>query len=107
MLIVTQVWYPASKAPEIGKLYLEVMKKFPNDKTISKTMVQGAVRTIKEGIHNIVIYAIKPGKVKEAMDLAQNRLLMLGAIDGFKYETYIAYEISEAMPLIGLQAPSE
>ena len=51
MLIVTQTWYPASKAPEVGKLYLEVMKKFPNDRTISKPMVQGAIRTIKEGIH--------------------------------------------------------
>lgn len=107
MLIVSQTWYPASKAPEIGKLYLEAIKKFPEDKTVAKPIIRTAVHAVKEGIHSIAISSIKPGKVKEAMDLAQNRLLMLGSIEGFKYESYLAYDLAEAMPLIGLAAPPE
>ena len=107
MLIVSQIWYPAIIAPEMGELYLEMRKKFPDDKTVSKVLVRGALNATKEGIHSISIYLIKPGKVKEAMDLTLKRLMMLATIEGFKYETYMAYDLAEAMPLIGLAPPPE
>ncbi len=107
MLIVSQLWYPVSKAPDVGKLYIEMRKKIPDDKTVAKPIIRTAIRATKDGLHNITIASIKPGKVKEALDLTHKRLLMFGAIEGIKYETYIAYDLGEAMPLIGLQAPSE
>ena len=107
MLLVTEMWYPAGKGSETGKIYFEAMKKFPDDKTITKPIIRTAIHATKEGLHNITISSIKPGKVKEAMDLATGRLLMFAAIEGFTYTMYIAYDLTEAMPFVGLEAPSE
>ena len=37
--IVSESWFPAGKSAEIGKLYLEAMKKYPNDRSIAKPIV--------------------------------------------------------------------
>ena len=106
MLIVSESWFPANKSAEIGKIYLEVMKKYPDDRSISKVIAR-SINTEKEGIHTLVISAVKPGKVKEAMDITTNRLLMLSSIEGYQFQIYVAYELAEAMPLVRLQAPTE
>ena len=107
VLIVTESWWPANKSAEVGKLYLETRKKFPVDKSIEKRET-GAIWAVKEGMHSISIYSIKPGKVKEALDNATNRALMIASsIEGLKYQINIAYDIVEAMPIVGLKAPEE
>jgi len=103
--MVTEQWWPPSKSEEVGKIYLEAMQKFPDDRSISKPVVQAAVWAEQEGMHSLSVYSIQPGKVKEAMDVAYNRLLILAAIEGFRYKVNIAYDLVEAMPLVGLQAP--
>ena len=106
MLLVTQHWWPHGVSSKVGKVYLEVMKKFPDDKTIAKPIVPSAIWSEKEGTFSTTISAIQPGKVKEAMDLAMNRLLILAeSIEGFRYEIHIAYDLVEGMPLVGLAAP--
>jgi hypothetical protein len=106
MLIVTQHWWPHGKSEKVGKIYLEAMKKFPEDRSISKPILRSAVWSVKDGSVSITVSSIQPGKVKESMDLAMNRLLMLAeSVEGFKYEIRIAYDLVEAMPLIGLSAP--
>ena len=107
MLLVSQMWYPASKASEVGKTYFEAMKKFPDDKTVSKPIVRTAIRATKDGFHNITVSIIKPGKVREILDMAHGRFLIFGAIEGFKYEVYVAYDLAEALPFVGLEAPPE
>ena len=107
MYIVAETWFPAKKAVEVGKLYLEMMKKYPDDRSIAKPIIQSSIRSVKDGIHALGVSSIKPGKVKEAMDLLSNRLLMMASIEGYVYEIYITYDIVEAMPLVGLQAPPE
>jgi hypothetical protein len=106
VLIVTQHWWPHGASSKVGKLYLEAMKKYPDDKSISKPILRSAIWNVKDGTFSMTVSAIQPGKVKESMDLAMKRLLMLAeAIDGFKYEIHIAYDLVEGMPLIGLAAP--
>jgi hypothetical protein len=106
VLIVTQHWWPHGQSSKVGKIYLEAMKKYPDDKSISKPIVPSAIWNVKEGTFSTTINSIQPGKVKEAMDLAMKRLLLLAeAIDGFKYEIHIAYDLVEGMPLVGLTAP--
>ena len=107
MYMVTEGWFPANKGAEVGKVYLEAMKKFPDDKSIVKPIVRGAFWAAKEGMHSLTVSSIKPGKVKEAMDLATNRMLMLSSIEGYVYITHIAYDLVEAMPLVGLTAPAD
>jgi len=104
VLLVAEIWYPAGKAADVGKLYLETMKKYPDDRSIAKRETI-AIWAVKEGMHSISIYSIKPGKVKEAMDIAMNRILMLSSLEGSKFKINIAYDLVEAMPLVGLKAP--
>jgi len=106
VLIVTQHWWPHGQSEKVGKAYLDVMKKFPDDKSISKPILRSAIWAVKDGMFSTTVSAIQPGKVKESMDLAMKRLLtMAESIDGFKYEVHIAYDLVEGMPLIGLAAP--
>ncbi len=106
VLIVTQHWWPHGQSEKVGKVYLDVMKKFPDDRTISKPILRSAIWAVKDAMFSTTISSIQPGKVKESMDLAMKRLLMMSeSIDGFKYEINIAYDLVEGMPLIGLAAP--
>ena len=107
VLLVTENWWPAGKSEEVGKKYLEAVKKFPEDRSISKPLVRGAIWTTDEGMHSITVSSIKPGKVKEAMDNATQQELIMSSIEGWKYNIHIAYDLAEAMPLIGLKAPEE
>ena len=106
VLIVSESWWPAGKSAEVGKIYLDVMKKYPDDRSIAKPLVPASAHATKEGFHAITISSVKPGKVKEALDIGTNRLLMFSsAIEEYRYELYIAYDAVEAMALIGLKAP--
>ena len=103
--IITEHWWPPGSSEQVGKIYLDVMKKFPDDKSISKPIIRSAVWPVCEGMHSITVSSVQPGKVKEAMDIAMNRLLALSTIEGFRYVVNIAYDLVEAMPFVGLQAP--
>ena len=107
MYMVSESWWPAGKGAEVGKVYLEAMKKFPDDKSIEKPIIRAAIWAEKEGMHGVVISSIKPGKVKESMNLATNRGLMLSSVEGYVFITHIAYDLPEAMPFVGLAAPAE
>ncbi|MFX0037605.1 MAG: hypothetical protein ACFE9I_18450 [Candidatus Hermodarchaeota archaeon] len=106
VLIVSQTWYPASQAEKAGKAYLEVMKKYPDNRTIGKPILRSGVKIEKEGIHGIAVYSVNEGKFKEAMDLAVNRMLILGKeIEGIKMSIDTYYDVTEALPFVGLSAP--
>ncbi|MFX1299272.1 MAG: hypothetical protein ACFFD2_30965 [Promethearchaeota archaeon] len=106
VLIVSQHWWPHGQSVKVGKVYLDVMKKFPDDTSISKPILRSAIWPVKDGMFSMTVSSIKPGKTKESMDLATKRLLMMAeSIDGFKYEIHIAYDLVEGMPLVGLTAP--
>jgi len=106
VLIVTQHWWPHGQSEKVGKAYLDVMKKFPDDKSISKPVLRSAIWALKDGMYSTTVSVIQQGKVKESMDLAMKRLLMVAeSVDGFKYEVHIAYDLVEGMPMVGLTAP--
>lgn len=103
--IISEHWWPPGKSEEVGKLYLEAMQKFPDDRSIAKPVIQGAVWAVKKGMHSVTISSAQPGKIKEALDLSSNRLLVLAKIEGFRYSINTAYDMIEAMPFVGLKAP--
>lgn len=104
--IISEHWWPPGKSEEIGKLYLKAMQKFPDDRSIAKPVIQSAVWPVKKGMHSITVSSVQPGKVKEAMDLSSNRLLLIANdIEGFRYSINVAYDLVEAMPFVGLTAP--
>ncbi|MFW9829571.1 MAG: hypothetical protein ACFFEY_18500 [Candidatus Thorarchaeota archaeon] len=103
---MTTVWIPHSKAPKAGKLFLEAVKKFPDDKTLSKNLVNNAVVATKEGYKVVVADEIKDGKLKEYINLANKQLLFFAEnIEGYKYQIEVMSSITEAMAVVGLEAP--
>ena len=106
VLIVTQHWWPHGKSEEVGKIYLDVMKKFPDDKSITKPILRSAIWAEKEGMCSVIVSDIQPGKVKDSVDMAMKRLLMTSKnVEGFRFVIHIANDLVEGMPIIGLQAP--
>jgi hypothetical protein len=105
MYIVSEHWWPPGKSEQIGKLYLEAMQKFPDDRSIAKPIIQSAVWTTTQGMHSITVSEVKPGKVREAMDIVSNRLLLIAVVEGFQYQINVAYTLVEAMPFVGITSP--
>ena len=99
--------YPQHLSDEVGKAYIEAMKEVPNDRSISKPVVQAAVQTGPEGFKVTTISSAKEGKLREALDLATKRMLIFAKIKGFRYTIDTAYDAVEAMAFIGMKAPEE
>jgi len=107
VLLVTQTWYPPSQTEKAGKVYLEAMKKYPEDRALGKPILRSGIKLEKEGIHGIAVFSVKEGKFKEAMDLAVNRMFILGEIEGMRMSIDTYYDLTEAMPFVGLSAPQD
>jgi len=102
--IMITTWNLASKVAEVGKKFLEV-RKTPLDRSIMKRVVPMGVRMLKDGIRNVAIYDVKPGKTEEALGEMTKRMLTFSEIEGFEFEMEVLMSGTEAMPLIGLKMP--
>jgi len=96
----------AIRAENVGKKFVEVMSRYPDDPSVSEAILHGAVSQTAEGIRVIGVLAVKDGKVKEAMDLETRRMLEYArAIEGFRYCIDVAYDVVEAMGVIEMKSP--
>ncbi len=105
VLIMINSWFPPGKSAEIGKKYIEIMKKYPRDKSLYKVVLDVGVRATKDGMNSISMLEVKEGKFKESMEIVSKRQLMLSEIEGYSYETNVFMSGTEAMPLVGLAMP--
>ena len=106
VLLINKVYFPPDKAAEVGKRYIEVLKKFPPDRSISKTLSIG-VKATKNGIKVIGVAEVKKGKFEEAFTRLNQSDLEYADIEGYRYKVETIMDITEAMPTIGLQAPED
>ena len=102
MYLVVMSTYPNDKASEVGKTYLKVMQKYPDDPSIGEPTVLAAVKSNKDGINVISMSKIKKGKLEAAQQLAWNRMVMFNEIEDFRYTVDIWLEVTEALKLIGM-----
>lgn len=105
VMVVNTSWFPTSKSSEVGKKYLEILKQFPPDKTISKVIVPVGVRTTTEGMKSFTINEVKEGKLKEFMNLAYQQILIYSKIEGYQAEMEFYMSGAEALSLVGLKMP--
>lgn len=103
-LIMVTSWYPPNKAAEVAKKFLEVNEKIPQ-KPFEKSWLAG-VKADEDGLKTVWLTEIEDGKLEEALDMTNRRLVEYIGIEGyrFKIETLMTFEY--AMPLIGLEMPS-
>jgi len=100
--IITHCWYPPSKTDEVGKKYLEVMKKYPPDESLQKDVVPVAVGAARDGFETLNISEVERGKLGDALDRAVNFMVEFRNIEGFNYEIKTWSTAEEALERIGL-----
>jgi hypothetical protein len=106
VIVMTTVWIPHVKASEAGKLFIEALKKYPGDRSLSKVLLNNAVATTKEGYKVVSAEEIKEGKLKEYLALQNKGLLFIAnGIEGYKYQIEVMSSIVEAMDVVGLKPP--
>ncbi|NVM28934.1 MAG: hypothetical protein HWN65_08820 [Candidatus Helarchaeota archaeon] len=97
--------YPISKAKDVGKKYLEVVKKYPPDRSLGKEVIQAAVRASPKGISVIGVSEVKKGKYTEALIRIGKTMQMYADIDGFNYSVVTRVNLVEAMGIIDMTPP--
>lgn len=105
MLIMTTTWIPYGKESKSGKKYLEVMKKYPTDKSSEKTILLIGASATEVGMRVISITEAKKGKFEEAMKLETKRMLEFSSIEGISYKIETLLSGTEAMSMLGLTMP--
>lgn len=103
--VMTTTTFPANKSREVAKTYLEVMKKYPPDKTLEKQIFQGAIQSNDNGITTVGITEPKPGKMSEFLVRLQNSMVMYHDIEGYKYKIEVWYSVVEGLGMLGMKAP--
>jgi hypothetical protein len=106
VIVMTTVWFPHAKAAKTGEIFIEVSKKFPEDKSLSKGLLNNAVATTKEGYKVVSADEIKEGKLVQYL-ARLNKILIFVAneIEGYKYKIELYSTIIEAMGVLGLKPP--
>lgn len=102
--LVLDVWYPPGKESEAGNQYLEVMKKYPGDPSISEAVIPFAVNSTPEGTHTFTVSTVKKGKLEEAIKRTTQSMLEF-SVEGMRYQIRTYLTAPEAMRLINLQMP--
>jgi len=105
VVVMSTSYFPAAKSEEVGKKYLEVLKKYPPDRSISKLILRVAVRITPDGMKAFTISEVKEGKFNEFMKLAYEQILLYSEIEGYRSEIEVCMSGAEALPLVGLEMP--
>jgi len=104
--IVVESIVPHNHAAESGKKWLEVTKKFPPDRSISK-QVMVAIRPSSRGMISLGVWDVKEGREKDALVRMNESMLMFAEIPGYKYSIKTFLSSFEAMGIIGLKPPED
>lgn len=105
VVVMSTSYFPTAKSAEVGKKYLEVLKKYPPDRTLSKVILPVAVRVTPDGMKAFTISEVKDGKFKEFMNLAYEQILLYSEIEGYRSDIEVFMSGIEALPLVGLEMP--
>ena len=104
MYIITTSVYPSDKATEVGKKYLEMLKKYPPDETLG-SIIATAVKTTEQGIRVLTVREVKEGKLEQSLQRVGDALAMFLSIVGYEYSIDVYFSVAEALPFIGMSLP--
>ena len=105
-IVLVHSWWPHSSTADVGKAYLEVMKKYPADRSLYKVAVTACVKATQNGFKALAVDDVKEGKLQATLDLVYRRMLMFGdLVKDLSYEIEVFMSGVEAMPMVGLKMP--
>jgi hypothetical protein len=97
--------FPISKAKEVSKRYIEVMKEFPPDRSLEKVILQLAARVTGNEIESIGLSEVKEGKYEEVLKRSMKLQLRFADIEGIYFKNEIFLSGVAAFPMVGLEMP--
>ena len=106
--IIVKAWYPTHIGVEIGKKYLEVLKKYPPSKAPGKAIIPVAVSSNKNGIKVMSVTEVADDDAQtfaDAYTWVSNSLVEYMNIEGFEYKIRVWGSLQASMEGIGLKLP--
>jgi len=103
--LLATVWFPPHKGEEVGKKFLEITKKFPEDRSLGKSVLDGALMRTKYGIKAITISEVKEGKLDDGLARVSEILALYSEIEGVNSRVDTMATLVESMEMVGLKAP--
>jgi len=103
--IAVTSWYPTDLVPDVVKVYLEMLQKYPPDPSLGEQVVPAAVRVSKDGVNTMGITKVIDGKFQEAFMRISKGMAMFQSVKGFEYSVDVWSTIEEAMETIGRSMP--
>jgi hypothetical protein len=100
--IVIDTKYPADKADEVAKAYLEVLKKYPPDDSLGTEVVPVATKATLQGVRGFAVSEVKEGKLEAAFIRSANVMAMFRNIPGYEYTIDVYLTAGEALATIGM-----
>jgi len=82
--IFTKSWYPTHKSSEANKIYAEIIKKYPPDKSLGDTILPLAAKATKDGIESLTIHKPKEEKVVQVVRLLIEAMSLFNEIEGYE-----------------------
>ncbi len=102
MYLKTTICYPHSQADEVGRKFLEVSEKMPDNESLGDIIARAAIKSRDGGIEVFSLVKINPGKMEDAINDTAQRMVEYRSIEGFNYTIDQYFEIEEGLALIGM-----
>jgi len=103
--LLATVWFPPHKGEEVGKKFLEIAKKFPEDRSLGKSVLDGALMRTKDGIKAITISEVKEGKLDVRLARISEILALYSEIEGVNSRVDTMATLIESLEIVGLKPP--
>jgi len=98
--------WPTDKTDELVKKAFEVVKKYPEDRSLGEPVIPNAFKGGLEGMRSITITEVKKGKLEEAITRSREMAMMYAAsVEGFEYSIEVWATQVEGWSSIGKTAP--
>ncbi len=98
--------WPTDKTAEMVKKAIEVVKKYPEDRSLGELVVPDAFKGGLEGMRAITITEVKKGKLEEAITRTREMVMMYAtSVEGFEYSIEVWATQVEAWSSIGKVPP--
>ena len=81
--VVLKTFYPTHKVEEVGKIYMELLKKYPPDESIAEYVVRGAARPTEKGLEGMTIWKLKEGQFDKFTKHMMSAMAMFNNVEGF------------------------
>jgi hypothetical protein len=104
--VFTTSYFPANKAGELAKIYIESIKEFnAQARGLHKELVPNAVKSRQGYIETTGVHDVTDSKLNEFLLAEQRYMSKFHKIEGFSYTIEVRFKVTEALEMIGLKMP--